>query len=188
MKHFVANVQLLVEVREAACAVEQSLEANVLVDCVLTPLMKKHDPESRMIDWRYTNAKENPVEVEVPADYQPDADFDFPTPPKGNVTTQKVFLVACTNSGMHLAAGHNLADTLPDSYVLVAEKEVEFELKPEQEIVQAQITGIEKAQQKLKADCHVQVQKLEERKQSLLAIGHQPAYGVPVSDYEGLVG
>ena len=137
-----------------------------------------------LLDWQYTGC--NPIApVKIPEGYQGHGD-DFPA--ASNTHKQTVYLLAYTESGRYTVATGDLSQVYPSDYVLMSQQDVEFVVKGDDAVVQAQLDGIEKAQQKLKADFHVAMRKLDERKQSLLAIGHQPTQGVPVSEYEGLAG
>jgi hypothetical protein len=59
-----------------------------------------------------------------------------------------------------------------DSYHLLCTQEVEFDV-PEFDVVNIQIDCIDKQIAKIRADAQMQVNGLEQRKQELLAIGHE---------------
>lgn len=58
-------------------------------------------------------------------------------------------------------------------WIFYGEVDVEFEEPAPIDVVAAQVEAIDSHIQALRAECHVEITRLEERKQSLLAIGHE---------------
>jgi predicted ABC-type transport system involved in lysophospholipase L1 biosynthesis ATPase subunit len=88
--------------------------------------------------------------------------------------TKTVYILAGTdkyNGGEISISGFDLSN-YHDDKILVATQEVEFDV-PEFDIVNIQIDGIDKQIAKIRAVAQMEVNGLEQRKQELLAIGHE---------------
>ena len=88
--------------------------------------------------------------------------------------TKTMYILAGTgsyNGGTISMADFNMSQYCEDK-TLICTQEVEFDV-PEFDIVNLQIDGIDKKIAKIRAAAQMEVNGLEQRKQELLAIGHE---------------
>lgn len=94
--------------------------------------------------------------------------------------TKKCYLLHNLSGNYTIVVSHNWAASDPGQYVLLAEKEVEFELlKSDSQLVQEQVAALEIAKTKVRAEMQKSLNKLDLHIQNLLSITHQTEEETP---------
>lgn len=91
-----------------------------------------------------------------------------------NKKTMKVYLYRRTEGDSVTCSEYEFDQSRPDkSYILIGSGECTFDLLPEDEQVKAVVASLELAKESIRAELQSEINRIDQKIQSLLAITHQ---------------